>query len=213
MNVTNSTDESITRQDDEVMALKEIYGEDIIQVVQERDKNGTPRIIKLSVVPAMDHQSVEVHPEPSSNESSITIQHLPKSTLEVTLCSSYPDGCESAPEFIFSCVWLNEDEHVKTEKELNELWESTQAEILFTWIQFMTELVAHFNLTSIKVNDCFAAISTRHKNGRPAEPKFASTQQLFNYLKENSFSLERETFQKGNFVMIRKRHENAFFGG
>ena len=94
-------DENRMRQDDELMALKEIYGESIIETVSERNGGNSQRIIRLSVSPIMGDQSLQfTHFDDDGNEVSVSITHLPQSTLEVTLLPIYPGDCDSPPGMI-----------------------------------------------------------------------------------------------------------------
>ncbi|XP_078509202.1 E3 ubiquitin-protein ligase RNF14-like isoform X2 [Lissotriton helveticus] len=132
-------------QEDEMLALSHIYGDDEFQ--------GSPHIqsgqIKVCIELPKDFR-IFVSGNGAKNPltGDFEVCFLPPVVLTFKLPAHYPSA--SAPVFRLSCKWLTPVQLSSLCKQLDSLWEEKKGSvILFTWMRFLKEeTLNHLKITS-----------------------------------------------------------------
>ncbi|GLJ11932.1 hypothetical protein SUGI_0180480 [Cryptomeria japonica] len=145
-------------QEDELLALKAIYGDDIMVFDREDD---SPRALKISIhieIPEKILITVSLAPfsnrcEPSEsndgsslrenpfveNKYTFSVQHLPPIVLVCVLPKSYP--CDMPPQYAILAYWLDSVSIAKLCKCLDNIWfEDSGQVVLYKWAEWLHSL-------------------------------------------------------------------------
>jgi len=91
-------------------------------------------------------------------KQNFTVKYLPPVKLEFSLPEDYPS--QSCPLYCITCPWLLEEQRVKVEDQLKNLWEEQGGGvILFTWLNFLQEEMLEFLGLETKID--ISAFSAR----------------------------------------------------
>lgn len=141
-------------QEDEVLALKAIYEDDVFVVERE---DGSPRALKMSIyVELPENIAITVRlPSTSSkcelsgnssrssskdvlvgNVYTFNVQHLLPIALTCVLPKSYP--CYMPPQFMILAYWLDSDSISKLCNSLDNIWAGESGQVvLYKWAEWL----------------------------------------------------------------------------
>ncbi|KAL2650936.1 hypothetical protein R1flu_019064 [Riccia fluitans] len=160
---TSELESNLQEQEDEILALEAIYGEDFKPFSSEHIKTPSFMIsvnveIPMPITLWVDHPSSSNSRSPAGSEDAVsseeksaascnessevdsphvfTVQSLPPLRLVYTLPGSYPS--HSPPLFTLSCMWLNSSRLSKLCTSLDKLWDEEQGQVvLYSWIEWL----------------------------------------------------------------------------
>jgi E3 ubiquitin-protein ligase RNF14 len=150
-------------QDDELLALANIFDQDIYQADEEKDKNELPGGT-FTILLHLPHSFVLIIQASGCIDKEILVRYLPPVRLYFQLPYDYPSS--SPPLFALSCIWLSLSQLRRLCFKLDDIWEENRGEVIFFhWTNFLQNNVLDFLEITSPLN--LSAVLCTRKSSTP----------------------------------------------
>ncbi|KAI1292114.1 E3 ubiquitin-protein ligase RNF14 [Halotydeus destructor] len=135
-------------QGDEILALESIFEPEIF-VVDDEKRNG--RFLAHPKLPSEGLVVKYSDKELGDNDAQFEVEHLPPFELQFEFPDTYPSS--TSPAFLLSCPWLSLRDLSSLCGKLEEIWVTSNSEILFTWFSFLQdEALSYLQFDSLDIS-------------------------------------------------------------
>ncbi|KXS21338.1 RWD-domain-containing protein [Gonapodya prolifera JEL478] len=147
--------ENLELQNEELLALEAIYGEDLKMGDETERKTG---VIRAHIELPEESVIIQVGDAPTST----SVRQIPPISLRFQLPPSYPS--QSSPDFVLDVSWLDSEQRAHLARHLVELWEENgRAPCLYSFAEFLRSNALDI-LGALTNTDGRVAIALRSKD-------------------------------------------------